>query len=323
MLCRVGSSILWFDAKSLASACLIEKLEVILKHPLISSGKISIMINKKYLINQPDGLHYKLLTLFLCIALSSFVVGLYAQDLRTHNNSAFDTDEFLQYKVYYSSMITGNVTAGYATIEVNDHDEPMFGRDVWKIVGEGKSRRAFDWFFKVRNRYESYVDKEAFVPYLFVRRTHEGDYVKHDDVYFYHHEGIAVSRTARKPIPEHVQDFVSALFFMRTLELEDFTADSNYFVDFFLDDSVYVSKIKYLGTEYLRTELGTHRTLKFAPMMATGNVFADAYPMHVWVTDDKNKLPILAEAKVIVGSVKMELVKYRNLLNPVTARRKK
>jgi hypothetical protein len=55
-------------------------------------------------------------------------------------------------------------------------------------------------------------------------------------------------------------------------------------------------------------------------MMATGNVFADAYPMYVWVTDDRNHLPILAETKVIVGSVKMELIEYRNLKNPLTAK---
>ncbi len=245
-----------------------------------------------------------------------------AQELRTHHNDAFQSGEFLRYRVYYNSMVTGNVTAGHATIEVFDHDKPMFGREVWRIVGTGWSRRAFDWFFRVRNSYESFVDKDAFVPHLFVRRTREGDYVKDDDVYFYHNDGIAVSRTARKPIPENIHDFVSALYFMRTLDLDDFTADSSYYIDFFLDDSVYVSKIKYVGTEYIRTSIGTYRALKFAPMMATGNVFADAYPMHVWVTDDKNKLPILAEAKVIVGSIKMELVQHRNLRNPLISKRK-
>lgn len=276
-------------------------------------------------VSHMNSIFSKGLLLFMgCIAaLFFFTSSLAAQELRTHSNEAFETGEFLRYRVYYNSMVTGNVTAGHATIEVQNHDEPMFGREVWKIVGEGWSRRAFDWFFRVRNRYESFVDKQAFIPYLFVRRTHEGDYVKHDDVYFYHDDGVAVSRTARKAIPENVHDFVSALYYMRTLELDDFTADSSYFLDFFLDDSVYVSKIHYVGTEYIRTELGVFRCLKFAPMMATGNVFADAYPMHVWVTDDKNKLPILAEAKVIVGSVKMELVQYNNLRNPVNARRRR
>jgi hypothetical protein len=245
-----------------------------------------------------------------------------AQKLRSHNNQAFGENEFLRLRVYYTSMFTGSVTAGEATINVTPSKRKFFGNEVWHIVAEGRSKGAFNWFFKVRNRYESYVDKKALIPYLFVRHTREGGYKKDDEVYFYPEQKLAVSRTARKPIPENVHDFVSALYFMRTLNLKDFTADSSYYLDFFLDDSVYVSKIKYVGTENIKTDLGVFRCLKFAPMMATGNVFADAYPMYVWVTDDENHLPILAETKVIVGSVRMELMEYRNLRNPFKARLK-
>ncbi len=243
-----------------------------------------------------------------------------AQSYRQHPNEAFAENEFLRYRVYYSSLLTGNVTAGEATISVNASKKEFFGRPVMQVVGEGRSKGAFNWFFKVRDRFESYIDKEAMIPFLFVRRTREGGYKKDDEVYFYPEQKLAISRTARKSIPENTHDFVSALFFMRTLNLSDFDADSSYYVDFFLDDSVYVSKIKYMGTENIRTELGAFRCLKFAPMMATGNVFADAYPMYVWVTDDKNHLPILAETKVIVGSVKMEMLEYKNLKNPPWAR---
>ena len=258
---------------------------------------------------------WKKLLLLLFI---SFAIAAKAQ-LREHANEAFGDKEYTRYRVYYSSLLTGNVTAGEATIEVKSHKKQFFDRPVWHIVGEGKSKGAFNWFYKVRDRFESYVDREALVPYLFVRRTREGDFVQDDDVYFYHNEKKAISRTATTAIPENVQDFVSALFFMRTLSLADFDADSAYYLDFLLDDSVYVSKIKYQGTEHIKTSIGTFRCLKIAPMMATGEVFADAYPVKVWVTDDKNHLPILAEAKIIVGSVKMELVDYKNLLNPLDA----
>jgi hypothetical protein len=54
-------------------------------------------------------------------------------------------------------------------------------------------------------------------------------------------------------------------------------------------------------------------------MVATGEVFSNPYPMTLWVTDDKNKLPVLGKSAVIVGSVKMELIKYSGLKNPVEA----
>lgn len=243
-----------------------------------------------------------------------------AQVRTSHPNEAFGEGEFTRYRVYYNSLLTGNVTAGEATIEVESARKKMFGKEVWKITGTGVSKGAFNWFFKVKDRFESYLDKEAMIPYHFVRRTREGDYVKDDDVFFYHDKGIATSRTATKAIPANVHDFVSALFFMRTLNISNFDRDSSYYLDYFLDDSVYVSKVKYLGTEEIETVLGKFRCLKIAPMMATGNVFANAYPLFVWVTDDKNHLPIIAESKVVVGSVKMELTEYKNLRNPLAAK---
>ncbi len=263
----------------------------------------------------------KSLRQFCIILWLLFLSGItHGQSMRKLVNEAFDDKEFTRYSVYYNSMITGNVTAGEATIDVKSSKLKVFDRDVWQIVGEGKSKGAFNWFYKVRDRFESYVDKESMIPYLFVRRTREGNYEKDDDVVFYHEDGFAVSRKKKTMTPPNVQDFVSALFFMRTLSLQDFDADSNYFIDFLLDDSVYVSKVKYEGTELIKTSLGTFRCLKIAPMMATGEVFSDAYPVMVWVTDDKNHLPILAEAKVIVGSVKMELVEYKHLKNPIEAK---
>lgn len=267
---------------------------------------------------------FRRFTQLLLVVLVVFGTHELRAQMRTfHPNNAFGEGEFTKFKVYYSSMLTGNVTAGEATIKVETPKRSFYNKDVWKITGEGYSKGAFNWFFKVRDRFESYVDKQAIIPYLFVRRTREGGYVKDDEVYFYHDRQQATSRTATKKIPHNVHDFVSALFFMRTLSLSDFDKDSSYYLDFILDDSVYVSKIKYVGTENITTALGEFRCLKFAPMLATGKVFADAYPMHVWVTDDANHLPILAETKVVVGSVKMELIAYEKLRNPLVARLKK
>ena len=51
--------------------------------------------------------------------------------------------------------------------------------------------------------------------------------------------------------------------------------------------------------------------------MATGEVFAEKYPMFVWVSDDENHVPIMGESEVVVGSVKMELIHYSGLATPL------
>ncbi len=246
--------------------------------------------------------------------------AIFSQELRSHKNEAFKKGEYLKYRVYYESLLTGQLNAGEATIHITEENKKFNGRSTYHIIGKGRSKGAFNWFYKVDDRFESYVDEDALVPYLFIRRTCEGSYIKDDDVYFNHEKRIATSRTAVKNVPENIQDFMSALLFARTLDISSVETGGTFDIDFFLDDSVYISVIKYLGKEIVETELGKFNCLKFAPMMATGNVFADKYPMFVWITDDKNHLPVLAEAAVVVGSVKMELVKYSGLKNPLTSR---
>ena len=66
--------------------------------------------------------------------------------------------------------------------------------------------------------------------------------------------------------------------------------------------------------------MGKFRCMKFMPMVITGEVFDNPYPMSLWITDDKNRIPILIKTEVIVGSVKGELFEYKNLKYPMEAK---
>ena len=247
----------------------------------------------------------------LIFLLLVFQVGaLSAQD--TVVNEAFRAGEYLKYRVYYSSSL-GNLTAGEAIITVEDWKESAQGRtrDVYHITGLGNSKGMFNWFFKVRDKFESFIDKETLLPYLFIRKTREGKFKQDDTIVFNRHLNEAVSsKKVVTQVPPDVHDFVSAVFYMRTLNVIDFDADSMFRINFFLDDSVYMSAVKFQGRSIVETKWGPVKCLRIAPMMASGEVFAEQYPMHVYVTDDDMHLPVLAESKVIVGSIKMDLVEY-------------
>ncbi len=246
----------------------------------------------------------------------------FAQDFKYRDieNTAFQPGEKLKYKVYYESLLTGKVNAGTATLEVKNSNRRFNGREVYHIIGTGKSNPAFDMFFKVRDRFETYLDKKSMMPHLFIRRTYEGGYTKDDDVFFDHEEGVVKSRSTTKTIEPYVQDIISAAFYARTMDGDTLKKGDNISVDFFLDDSTYISVIQFVGRQVVETDLGVFRCLTFKPMVATGEVFSNPYPMTLWVTDDKNKLPVLAKSAVIVGSVKMELIKYSGLRNPVESK---
>ena len=42
--------------------------------------------------------------------------------------------------------------------------------------------------------------------------------------------------------------------------------------------------------------------------------------MTVWVTDDKNRIVVRAEANILVGSIQMDLKGYSGLANPMVSK---
>lgn len=244
---------------------------------------------------------------------------LFSQSFRIVENTAFKHGEKLTFRVYYQSLLTGKVTAGEANVEIKNNKVTRNNRPVFHIVGTGQSKGAFDFFFKVNDRFETFIDEEGIFPWYFIRRTREGGYKKDDEVTFEQNRGVAISRNAVKKVPSKIQDIMSVFYYARTLDITGVDPGDSFPLSFFLDDSVYVSKIVFLGREEVKTELGTFSCLKFKPMVATGEVFKEPYPMQLWVTDDKNRIPVLVQSAVIVGSVKMELIQFEGLRNPTTA----
>ena len=260
---------------------------------------------------------YWLLFLFVLLLQESL---LSAQELKKVNNEAFIRGEYLKFRVYYHSLLTGNVTAGEASLEVTGENKKIGNRSTYHIIGQGQSKGAFNLFFKVNDRFESYIDEQALVPWIFIRRTREGGYVKDDDVVFNHYKNTAKSRTTTCSVPENVQDILSIFFYARTMDYSNAKLGDTFDLKFFLDDSTYNSRMIYEGEEVVKTKLGTFNAIKFKPMVATGEVFDKAYPMTLWVSNDNNRLPLIAESEVIVGSVRIELIDYSGLANTMTSK---
>jgi len=271
------------------------------------------VLNKSYLFRY--GIF--LLSLFFYLALP---IHSYGQEMREVENTAFSPGEKLVFRAYYSSALTGNVTAGEASLEVLQNTEVIGGRSTMPVIGLMRTRGLFNLFFRVNNRFESYIDRSAIAPLLFIRRVEEGKYRKSQDVMFNHFDKVAVSNSGTVPIPAYVQDIISAFFFARTYAFENPKVGDEFNVDFFLDDSVYVTRIVFDGYERINTRLGTFNTLRFKPMVLKGKVFSQPYPMTLWISDDKNRVPLLVESGLVVGSVKLELSEYQGLRNPLTSK---
>lgn len=232
--------------------------------------------------------------------------------LRTVSHNAFQAGEKLTYRLHY-----GAVDAGEATIRVENVSKKIKDRELLHVVGEGKSISAFDWFFKVRDRYESYIDKDGVFPWLFIRRVDEGGYKINQDYTFYQHKKKVTDGSTTFNVPENVQDMISSFYYARTIDFSNAKEGEIFTINTFVDNEIFPLKIKYVGKETIKIRNGKYKCLKFYPVIQTGRIFKDEEDLSVWITDDKNKIPVLARAKILVGSIKMELTKYENLANPI------
>lgn len=227
-------------------------------------------------------------------------------------NSAFSTSEVLEYRIHYGFM-----DAGIAKLEVDPVLKNVGGRTCYRVVGSGKSVGAFNWFFKVRDHYESYIDTQAIVPWLFIRDIQEGGYKKKQNVRFNHSKNIATSEKKSIKTPERIQDLISAFYFARTLDFTNIAVGDTFNIDCYLDDETFPMAIKFVGREKIKTRLGTFRCLMFRPYLLEGRVFKEKEGMTIWLTDDKNRIPIRAQAEILVGSIKMDITSFTGLSNPV------
>lgn len=245
--------------------------------------------------------------------------------LRKIKNEAFQRGEKLTYSVYYDALLTGKVKAGSATLEVKDENKIINDRSTFHIVANGRTKGAFNLFYKVIDRYETYLDEETIAPWLFIRRVDEGGYIINQDVTFNQNRKTAYFKDNKRgtsssvTTPDYIQDIISVFYYARTYEFSSASANADFPVKFMLDDTVYSTKFIFLGRENVKTNLGTIRCLKFKPQVLTGSVFKDPYPMIIYVSDDKNRVPVMAESDVLVGKIRLELVDYYGLKNSFTA----
>lgn len=236
------------------------------------------------------------------------------KDLPTVENNAFKAGEILTYKLHYGLM-----DAGIAVLEVKPDMIDVAGRKVFHIVGNGYSKGTFDWFFKVRDRYETFIDKDALLPWMFVRRVNEGGVIINQDYSFNHYTNkVDVGGGEKVDIPAGTQDMISAFYSARNLDLSNAKEGDVFLINSIVDKEIWPMKIRYVGKETIETDLGKFKCVKFRPIVQKGRIFKREDDLNVWITDDKNHIPLRAQAKLLIGSVKLDVISVKNLANPTS-----
>jgi len=234
----------------------------------------------------------------------------------TPEKMAFDKGEWLKYRISYSNFLN----AGFATIEVKNSRNN--GQESFHVKGHGKTTGVISWFFKVNDNYQTYFYKESLKPYRFIRKINEGGYTKDKEILFDYQSNEATVKNFKKnteksyPIENNIQDMLSALYYLRNEDLSTLNEGDEIELKLFFDEETYTFKLLFSGKEVIKTKMGEIRSLIFKPMVQAGRVFKEQESVTIWVSDDKNKIPLKIKASLAVGSLRADIDAFKGLAHP-------
>jgi hypothetical protein len=235
-------------------------------------------------------------------------------------NTSFQAGEELTFKVSY-----GFLDAAEAKMIIDPQVMYIDSKPTYKIDVYGHTLGVFK-LFSVNDNWGSYLDTTKIIPHQSYRHIEEGKYRKHEKVLFDHENKIAHVRlydrenktlvdTKEYKIPANVQDIVSGFYLLRTMDLKKLKKGDSVTLNGFFDKELYNIKLVFSGKEFIKTKIGSFDTYVFSPEIPKNKLFRGEKPVTVWITDDENKIPVRIKAKLVVGSLDMEIIEEKGLRN--------
>jgi len=249
-------------------------------------------------------------------------------------NNAFRSGEFVNYNVYYNwGFIWINAgSVNFSVGEVYYKKKPAYRFNV-----AGSSLHTFDKFYHVRDSFMSIADKESLLPYYYKRVTHEDSYWAQDE-YFFTATGRKTALVAdcrrRKGVRtvdtlsfnNNVNDLITLIYRVRNMDFDQMKVNEKHSFSLVFDNDKkpFNLNFKYLGKGEKELKDGKkYRCIMLRPLLIKGNVFKDEEGMTIWLSDDRNRIPIMIESKIRVGSIKVMLNTAANMLYPLNVVTKK
>lgn len=262
-----------------------------------------------------------LLILFFAVFMS------FAFSLEDHNinpcnskNESFKDGEHVVYKIYYNWNFVW-VSAGEVDFRVKETP------DTYIIEATGKTYASYELFFKVNDHYKTIIRKKDLLPIFFERNIEEGGYRFYNKIEFNQEKGYAWSYSGKTKetvvareykLDNCMHDMLSTVYFLRNMSFSVLKETKSVPIEMFIDDKVYPLDITYEGSEIKKIKgIGKIDAIKISPEVVAGVVFSNDAKMDIWVSNDENKVPIIIESPISVGSIQAILKSHSGLKFPL------
>lgn len=231
----------------------------------------------------------------------------------------FKPGEKITYDAYYN---WGFIWIHAGDVQFNINQKTYLNRPVFSFEASGITLPKYDWMFRVRDKFQALVDMQTFSPMWAERNTEEGNYKAHEN-YSFLPNGKIYSTIVKSSGPMKKDslkapvctfDVLSLVYYCRALNFDKFKPDEKIPLKIVLDNQLYSLYLRYIGKEVIKARDGRKfRCIKFSALLVEGTIFKGGEDMVIWVTDDDNRIPVLVEAKILIGSVKAYLNKVEGV----------
>lgn len=240
----------------------------------------------------------------------------------------FGDGEELVYAVAYRARLIPNTEVGRAVLRLNA--ENFDGKPAYHITATGRTLPFFRWFYDLNDVYHSWIDSASLLPRRLSVQLQEDTYLFSSE---YRYDWVArrVNNTYRNhawpedrfksmPLSPTSFDAVALFYNLRASDPSTYEPGKEKSLSLVLEDTIRTIRYRYVGPETIKVKgLGKFRALRFTCQIATssGVSFEDGSEFDLWISDDRNRIPLLIETPVRVGSVRAYLKESRNLNYPL------
>jgi hypothetical protein len=87
----------------------------------------------------------------------------------------------------------------------------------------------------------------------------------------------------------------------------------------YFSDELFPLRIRYMGIDVINTPLGKLECYLFSPVTEVGRAFKTEDDMQVWISRDKNRVPVRIRFQLRVGAFTCNLEQFRGLQEPFSS----
>jgi hypothetical protein len=238
----------------------------------------------------------------------------------------FKSGEYAQYGAYFNWNF---IWIQSGEVEFKADSIPYKNQVAWHLKAVGKTFKAYDLLYTVRDTFETFCKYDSFQPIDSRRAMNHGkDHSVHQYGFDYSSGIIATQIKEDKkplirtniPVQKNTYDLLATAYNFRKFDFNKLFVGQKVPYRMIIGKQVDDLYFRYLGTEKVKTRTGkVYRCHKVSVYLLQGDFFPEGEYMKIWFTDDRNRLPVQVETDILVGSVKALLIETKSLKYPLTS----